>query len=385
MEKIVYLDNNATTAVDKDVFDAMSPFLTVKWGNPSSMHAFGGRVKVDIENARQSVAKLLGVKDVSEIVFTSGGTESDNSAIIGALRANPEKKHIVTSKVEHPAVLSLCNYLQNTGYDVSYIGVNSDGELNLDELEKSIRKDTAIVSIMYANNETGVVFPIKEISKITRKNNVLLHTDAVQAVGKIDIDVNDLGVDFLSLSGHKIHAPKGVGVLYVRKNVPFKPFMMGGHQEWNMRGGTENTASIVGLGKACEIAKITLLQDITHIKKLRDKLEKSLLNKIAGSKINGFSKQRLPNTLNISFEFIEGESILLMLDEKNICASSGSACTSGSLQPSHVLRAMNVPSTFVQGSIRFSLSKYNTEQEIDYVVDTLVPIVKRLREISPYC
>ncbi|MBU0634825.1 MAG: cysteine desulfurase NifS [Candidatus Omnitrophica bacterium] len=384
MNKIIYADNNATTRVAPEVFEAMRPFLTEEYGNPSSMHTFGGKIIKDIERSREALAGLLGASDPQEIIFTSCGTESDNTAIMSALRVLPQKRHIITTKVEHPAVLTLCKYLESAGYRVTYLNVDNAGMLDLEELKSSIDQDTAIISIMYANNETGVVFPVEEIAELARTRGVIFHTDAVQAVGKIPFKLTELPVDLLSLSGHKLHAAKGVGALYVRKGTRFSPFMLGGHQEQNRRGGTENVASIVGLGVACELAKKFMEDEQVRIRKLRDKLEAAVLKNIPHARVNGHRQRRLPNTSNIGFEFIEGEAILLMLDEKGIAASSGSACTSGSLTPSHVLRTMGIPFSFVQGSIRFSLSRYNTEEEIDYIIKSLPPVIKRLREISPY-
>jgi len=382
--KVIYLDNNATTSVAPEVFEAMKPYLTEDYGNPSSMHTFGGKIHKNIDSARASVAGLIGANDVNEIIFTSCGTESDNTAIIGSLRSYPDKKHIITTKVEHPAVLSLCKYLETQGYRITYLDVNTDGLLDLNELKSAIDYDTAMISIMHANNETGVLFPIEEIAEIARLRDIVFHTDAVQSVGKINLDMKKIPVDLLSLSGHKLHAPKGVAALYVRKGTRFSPFLIGGHQEQGRRGGTENVASIVGLGTACELAKKNMNEEITQVKKLRDKLENGILEKISNVRVNGDKERRLPNTTNIGFEFIEGESILLKLDEKGIAASSGSACTSGSLMPSHVLRAMGIPFTFIQGSIRFSLSRYNREEDIDYTLEHLPPIIKLLRSISPY-
>ncbi len=384
MDKVVYLDNNATTQVASEVFAAMKPFLTEEYGNPSSMHTFGGKIKKNIDASRQTVCDLLSANDPSEIVFTSCGTESDNTAIMSTLRSYPEKKHIITTKVEHPAILSLCKYLENLGYRLTYLDVDEDGLLDLNELKSAIDYDTAIISIMHANNETGVIFPIEEIAEIARMRNVVFHTDAVQSVGKIPFRLNEIPIDLLSLSGHKLHAPKGVGALYVRKGTKFSPFLIGGHQELNRRGGTENVASIVGLGVAAQLAKKNFDDENTRVRKLRDKLENAIVEKIPNVRVNGNKDSRLPNTSNIGFEFIEGESILLKLDEKGVAASSGSACTSGSLMPSHVLRAMGIPFTFIQGSIRFSLSCYNREEEINYVIEQLPGIIKGLREISPF-
>lgn len=382
--KIVYVDNNATTVVAPEVFEAMRPFFTEKYGNPSSMHTFGGELHNNIERSREAVADLLGASDPQEVIFTSCGTESDNTAIMSTLRSYPDKKHIITTKVEHSAVLNLCKYLETTGYRVTYLGVDSEGMIDVNELKSSIDQDTAVISIMYANNETGVIFPVEEIAEIARTRGVVSHTDAVQAVGKIPFKLTELPIDLLSMSGHKLHAPKGVGALYVRKGTKFSPFLIGGHQEQGRRGGTENIPSIIGLGVACQLAKKEIEGEKTRIKGLRDRLEKAILERIPNARVNGRRENRLPNTANLGFEFIEGEAILLMLDEKGIAASSGSACTSGSLTPSHVLRAMGIPFTFIQGSIRFSLSRYNTEEDIDYIIENLPPIIQRLRKISPY-
>jgi cysteine desulfurase len=381
--KTIYLDNNATTKVAPEVMEAMAPYFSELYGNPSSMHTFGGQVGVKIRQARQSVASLLGAEP-EEIIFTSCGTESDNTAILSALAVRPGKKHIVTSRVEHPAVKALCERLAKQGYDIAEIPVDSNGNLDMDEYRRSLTPDTAVVSLMWANNETGVIFPVEEAANLARERGILFHTDAVQAVGKIPISMKTNAIDMLSLSGHKLHAPKGIGVLYLRRGTEFSTFLVGGHQEKGRRGGTENTPSIIGMGKACELAAANMDKENIRVRYLRDKLEKGLLDKIPNSKLNGNSQFRLPNTTNISFEFIEGEGILLLLDELGICASSGSACTSGSLQPSHVLRAMGVPFTMAHGSIRFSLSVYNTEEEIDFVIEKLPAIINRLRGLSPY-
>ena len=328
MKKVIYVDNNATTQVAPEVFEAMRPFFTERYGNPSSMHTFGGEIYNNIERSREAVADLLGASDASEIIFNSCGTESDSTAIMSTLHSYPEKKHIITTKVEHPAVLNVCKYLEASGYRVTYLGVDSEGMIDLSELKNSIDQDTAIISIMYANNETGVIFPIEEIAEIARTRGVIFHTDAVQAVGKIPFKLTELSLDLLSLSGHKLHAPKGIGALYVRKGTRFTPFLMGGHQEHGRRGGTENVPYIVGLGVACQLAKETIEEERLRIKALRDKLENAILEKIPNAKVNGHPELRLPNTTNIGFEFIEGEAILLKLDEKGIAASSGSACTS---------------------------------------------------------
>ncbi|MGI6656911.1 MAG: cysteine desulfurase NifS [Desulfobulbus sp.] len=386
-EKIIYLDNNATTRIAPEVMEAMQPYLTDLYGNPSSMYGFAGQVGRAIRQARQSVAGLLGAADPGEIVFTSCGTESDSTAILSALLSFPEKNHIVTTRVEHPAVKNLCDNLETLTRrkcSVTRLPVASDGTLDLQQYKDSLTDDTAIVSVMWANNETGVLFPVEEMARIAQERGILFHTDAVQAVGKIPIDLKNTAIDFLSLSGHKLHAPKGVGVLYVRKGTPFVPFLNGGHQEQGRRGGTENVASIIGLGKACELAMERMDEENTRVRRLRDKLEQGLLTSIPRSLRNGTPDHRLPNTTNISFEFIEGEAILLHMDRYNICASSGSACTSGSLEPSHVLRAMGVPFTAAHGSIRFSLSVYNTEDEIDFVLEKMPDIVKTLRALSPF-
>ena len=379
----IYVDNNATTRVAPEVFEEMKPFLTEFYGNPSSIHTFGGQVAHKIEEAREKTADLIGAIP-TEIVFTSCGSESDNAAIMGILASNPAKRHIITTKVEHPAVLNLCGYLHKIGYDVTYLSVDKKGRLNLDELRESIRPDTAIVSVMYANNETGVIFPIEEIGKVVKEHGAMFHVDAVQVGGKLPIDLSRSTIDLMAMSGHKLHAPKGVGVLYVRRGTMIRPYLIGGHQERGRRAGTENVASVCGLGKACELAKKHMNEENTRVKALRDRLESSILKSVGNTFVNGDTEHRLPNTSNISFEFIEGEAILLMLDKYNICASSGSACTSGSLQPSHVLRAMGVPFTAAHGSIRYSLSRYNTDQDIDKIIEIMPAIAKKLRAMSPY-
>ena len=384
MKPLVYADNNATTRVAPEVFEEMKPYFCEFYGNPSSMHTFGGNVAAEVRQARERVARLINA-DPSEIVFTSCGTESDNSAIIGTLESHPEKRHIVTTRVEHPAILSMCNFIDKRGYRVTYLPVDREGMLDMDEVKKAITDSTAIVSVMSANNETGVIFPVEEIAAIAKQKGAVFHTDAVQAVGKIPLDLSESGnIDLLSISGHKLHAPKGIGVLYVRKGTRLRPFMIGGHQEKGRRGGTENVASIIGLGKAAEMAQEALEEENTRVKAMRDRLEKELLERIPDSIINGHTENRLPNTSSISYESIEGEAILLMIDREGICASSGSACTSGSLEPSHVLRAMGVPYTMAHGSIRLSLSRYNTEDEVDYIVEKMPPIIARLRELSPF-
>lgn len=383
MDKIVYFDNNATTMVSPEVKATMEPFFTELYGNPSSMHRFGGQVKKYVEEARTKVAELLGCQS-EEIIFTSCGTESDSTAIYSALRAFPDKKHIITTAVEHPAIYNLCKYLETQGYRVTYLKVDEDGLIDLRELENSLTPDTAIVSIMWANNETGVIFPVEKAAEICHERGVLFHTDAVQAAGKIPIKLSHTKIDMLSLSGHKLHAPKGIGVLYVRKGVRFVPYLMGGHQERNRRAGTENVPYIVGLGKAAELAMANLEKENTYVLKLRDRLEKGLVERIPNVRVNGARSPRLPNTLSVSFEFVEGESILLLLSDYGICASTGSACSSGSLEPSHVLLAMNIPFTYAHGTVRFSLSIYNTEEEVDYALEVVPEVIRKLREISPF-
>ncbi len=381
--KTVYLDNNATTAVAPEVREAMMPFLTELWGNPSSMHTFGGQVRQPIEQARAQVAALIHA-DPSEIVFTSCGTESDNTAIRGAADAAGTRVNIITSRVEHPAVLGPCRYLGEHGHRVLEVGVDAAGQFDLVQFGEYLREGPAVVSLMWANNETGVVFPMDEIASMVKAADGVLHTDAVQAAGKLPIDVRTLPVDMISISGHKLHAPKGIGVLYIRKGTRVQPFMLGGHQEENRRAGTENVPYIVGLGKACDMAGQHLAQGMKGVAALRDRLQAGLLATCPDTRVNGDQHNRLPNTLNISFEFIEGESILYMMSDVGIAASSGSACTSGSLEPSHVLRAMGVPFTAVHGSVRFSLSRYTTAEDVDYTLQQVPVIVKRLREISPF-
>ncbi len=381
--KTIYFDNNATTKVAEEVLQEMKPFFCDLYGNPSSMHTFGGQISHRIRKAREQVSALLGC-DPSEIIFTSCGTESDNTAIKGTLAAYPDKRKVITTRVEHPAVLSVCRDLENHGYTIVELAIDKKGQLDLAELEEQIDDDTALVSIMYANNETGVIFPIAQIAEMIADKGVVFHTDAVQAVGKISLNLSKSNIDLLSLSGHKLHGPKGVGALYVKKGTRLPPFMLGGHQEAGRRAGTENAPGIVGLGKACELAGQNIEEENNKVIYLRDKLENAILENCPDARLNGDRENRLPNTTNISFEFIEGEAILLMLDKYGICASSGSACTSGSLEPSHVLRAMGVPFTAAHGSIRFSLSRYNTEQEVDYTIEKLPPIINRLRELSPF-
>jgi cysteine desulfurase len=381
--KVIYFDNNATTRVADEVYEAMRPYFLTLYGNPSSMHTFGGQVGIKIREARERVAGLLGC-DPSEIIFTSCGTESDSAAIHGALAVMPQRRKVITSRVEHPAVLSVCRDLETHGYTVVELGVDKLGRLDLDELEHQLDNDTALVTVMYANNETGVIFPIEQIAEMVTSRGITFHTDAVQVVGKVPLNLAKSPINLLSLSGHKLHAPKGVGVLYIKKGTRLAPFLLGGHQEGGRRAGTENVPGIIGLGTACELAARHMDDENTRVKRLRDKLESEILKTCPDSRVNGDVEDRLPNTTNISFEYVEGEAILLLLDRHGICASSGSACTSGSLEPSHVLRAMGVPFTAAHGSIRFSLSRYNTEDEVDFTIQKMPEIIHRLRELSPF-
>ena len=377
----IYFDNNATTRVAPEVLEAMLPFLRESWGNPSSIYGFGRQLVKPLEAAREKVAALINAEP-REIIFTSGGTESVNSAIQSTLTMQPQKRHVVTTAVEHSATIKFCAHLQKLGFDVTLLPVDSDGRLDVRLLEQSIRPDTAMVSVMWANNETGVLFPIEEIAEICRRKKVLFHTDAVQAPGKLKIDVKDSGADFLSLSAHKLHGPKGVGLLYVKRGVKYQPYVIGGGQENGRRGGTENVAGIVGFGRAAELAVAHLDEANTRLRALRDKLENGILDNVSGVVRNGSLDTRLPNTSNLSFEGVEAEGVLLLLDEQGICASSGSACTSGSLDPSHVLLAMGCGSAHARASVRFSLGIYNTEAEVDFVLKQLPPIITKLRVYS---
>ncbi len=380
---VIYFDNNATSCVAPEVFEAMTPFLTKLYGNPSSIHAFGGQVMAYVDEAREKLAKLLGAVP-GEVIFTSCGTESDSAAIYSALSLCTKKRKVVCSTVEHPAVLNLGLELERRGYEVVRIPVDSKGRLDMDFAASAIDTDTAVVSVMWANNETGNIYPVEQLAELAHRQGALFHTDAVQATGKIPMHLDDSPIDMLSLSGHKLHAPKGIGALYVKRGVRFHPFIVGGHQERGRRAGTENVAEIVGLGKAAELAYANLETENVRVKALRDRLEAGLLARVSDTRVNGDPEHRLPNTSNISFEFIEGESILMLLDRFGICASSGSACTTGSLEPSHVLRAMGVPYTAAHGAIRFSLSRYNTQEEVDFVIEKVPPVIERLRSISPY-
>lgn len=379
----IYLDNNATTKIAPEVLEEMLPYLKEMYGNPSSMHTFGGQLHRKVEEARGKVAGLIGAEP-EEIIFTSCGTESDNTAIMSAVESLSDKKHIITSRVEHPAVLNFCKHLERKGCRITFIQVDKQGRLELDEFSKAIDDDTALVSLMYANNETGVIFPLMEIGEMLKERGILFHTDAVQAAGKIPIDLKKLSVDMLSLSGHKLNAPKGIGALYVKKGTRFHSYIIGGHQEHGRRAGTENVASIVGLGRACEFAGENLYKEMSYLRGLRDKLETALLKLCPDARVNGDVNNRLPNTTNLSFEYVEGEAILLRLNEFGICASSGSACTSGSLAPSPVLMAMDVPATAIHGSVRFSLSRYNTEAEVEKVIEIMPGIIKEFRNLSPF-
>ena len=381
--KPIYVDNNATTRVAPEVVAEMLPYFSEQYGNPSSMHTFGGSVGAPVKAARERVAALLGAQP-EEILFTSCGTDSDSTAIHAALRSHPDKRHIITTRVEHPAIKNLCEYLAKNGYRITFVPVDRQGRLDLDFLMRTLSDDTAVVSVMWANNETGTLFPVEEIARKTKERGIVFHTDAVQAVGKIPVDMSRSAIDMLSISGHKLHAPKGIGVLYLRKGTKFAPFLMGGHQEAGRRAGTENTAAIIGMGRAAQLVMESMQDENTRVRALRDKLERELLQRIPNSMVNGDPDNRLPNTTSIAFEYVEGEAILLLMDQHGICASSGSACTSGSLEPSHVLRAMGVPFTAAHGSIRYSLSIYNTEAEIDFIIDKMPPIIERLRGMSPF-
>jgi len=378
----IYFDNNATTRVAPEVFEAMRPYLTELYGNPSSIHRFGSQVGRKIAEARAQVAALIGAADLVEVIFTSCGTEGDNAAIRGMIETQPDKRHIVTTQVEHPAVIGLCQHLEKKGYRVTWLGVDQDGMLDLDELRHALTDDTALVSIMAANNETGVLFPIDKIAAIVKARGIRLHVDAVQAAGRLPLDMRALPVDLLTISAHKFHGPKGVGALYVRRGITFPPFIIGGHQERNRRAGTENVAGIVGMGQAAEIALARLAEDSKRVGKLRNRLEESLLLSCPDCRVNGQQRNRLPNTSNLSFRYLEGESILVLLDQNGICASTGSACTAGSSEPSHVLRAMGVAAEWIQGTVRFSLSRFNTEKEVDVVNQTLPATVQCLQGLS---
>lgn len=381
--KTIYFDNNATTMVAPEVTEAMQPFFTTYWANPSSMHTFGGQVHKYVEKGREQIAQLLGASP-SEIIFTSCGTESDNTAIWSALQTQPDKRHIITTMVEHPAILQTAAFWERNGYRVTRLHVDTRGRLDLDEYAEALTPDTAIASIMFANNEVGNIYPIQKMAEMAREKGILFHTDAVQAAGKVKIDLSKMDVDMLSISGHKLHAPKGIGILYVRRGVRFRPFMRGGHQEGGRRAGTENVPYIVGLGVACELAHKHFDEEVSRVSALRDRLEQGIVSAVPDTLVNGDLENRLPGTTNISFRNIEGEAVLLMLNEFGICASSGSACTSGSLEPSHVLSAMKIPFKYAHSSTRFSLCRYNTQEEVDFAVEKIPPLIKRLRELSPF-
>lgn len=380
----IYLDNNATTMVDPAAVESMLPYFSEQFGNPSSMHAFGNKVGQALKKARKQIQSLLGAEHDSEIIFTSCGTESDSTAILSALKAQPERNEIITTVVEHPAVLSLCEHLEKEGYTVHYLKVDKKGRLDLDEYRQLLSDKVAVVSVMWANNETGTLFPVLEMAELANAAGVMFHTDAVQAVGKVPMDLKSSKIDMLSLSGHKLHAPKGIGVLYLRRGVRFRPMLRGGHQERGRRAGTENSASIVALGQAAQLAQEHLEYENTQVAALRDRLEQGILAAVPHAFVTGDPDNRLPNTCNIAFEFVEGEAILMLLNKQGIAASSGSACTSGSLEPSHVMRAMDIPYTAAHGSIRFSLSRYNTLEEVEKVIEVMPPIIAQLRKLSPY-
>ncbi len=383
---IIYLDNNATTRVDEKVAETMMPYFCENYGNPSSIYDLAHKANTAVRKSRETIKDFLGAKDAKEIIFTSCGSESANMAIKGTLELAPHKKHIITTKVEHPCVLNLYKDLEKKGYKADYIGVDSNGDLDVNELLSKVDKDTAIVSVMYANNETGAIFPVEEIAQKVKEINpdTKIFVDAVQAAGKIPINVKDTKIDFMGISAHKFHGPKGIGALYIKSGTMVSPLIVGGHQEKGKRAGTENVPYIVGMARAAELATENMEDELTRVKKLRDTLEEGILTKIKNARLNSTAKNRVPNTTNIGFLYIEGELILLHLNDEGICASSGSACTSGSLEPSHVLRAMGVPFTSLHGSIRFSLSRYTTENEIIQVIQTLPHIINKLAKISPF-
>ena len=378
---MIYFDNNATTQLDPQVLRVMLPFLQEQYGNPSSAYSFGRAAATAVATAREQVAALLRC-DPSEIIFTSCGTESDNSAIQSALLIDPDRKHLVTSKVEHSAIIKQAEALARRGYEITWLDVDSSGMMNLEALEEAIREDTAIVSLMWANNETGVLFPIEEAAEICRSKGTIFHTDAVQAVGKISLDVSRVPINFLSLSGHKLHAPKGVAALYVNRRTRFSPYLLGGGQENKRRGGTENTASIVAFGQAAELASAALNEEIGRVKALRDRFEKGMLDTVSSVQINGDRTRRLPNTTSLAIEGVDSEGMLMLLDQRGICCSAGSACTAGSLEPSHVLKAMGFPTERARGSLRFSFSRFNTEAEVDLALQIIPNAVEKLRSMS---
>ena len=380
--KLYYFDNNATTRIAPEVVEVMLPFLTENWGNPSSAYSFGNELQRSIDAAREKVAALIHA-DPREIVFTSCGTESNNAAINSAIRLNPKKRHIITTAVEHSANIKYCKFLESQGYEVTWLPVEPDGSIDIHLLVEAIRPDTAIVSMMWANNETGVLFPVEEAAAICQSHHVLFHTDAVQVAGKLKIDAHSLGADFLSLSAHKLHAPKGIGMLYIKRRTPFQPLVIGGQQERGRRGGTENVPYIIGFGRAAELAMENIQDENTRVRRMRDRVEEAILKGISGTRRNGSRQQRLPNTSNVAFAGVEAEAILLLLNQLDICASSGSACTTGSIEPSHVLTAMGLPPDLARSAVRFSFGKYNTDEEVDYLLQHLPGIIQRLRAESP--
>ncbi|MBR5627258.1 MAG: aminotransferase class V-fold PLP-dependent enzyme, partial [Thermoguttaceae bacterium] len=384
---MIYLDNNATTAIAPEVFEAMRPYLTAKYWNPSSMYDPALNLARQIDGVRESIARYLGAVSAREILFTSCATESNNTAVFGVIQANPRRRHLVTTRVEHPAILEVCKELEHRGYEISWLDVDKDGNLNLAQYVQAIRpNETLMVSVMHANNETGVIFPIERLARIAKETDpgIIFHTDATQSMTKLPIDMsgNFQNVDLLSCSGHKFHAPKGIGLLYIRQGTPIRTFLIGGHQENGRRGGTENVPYIFGIARALELAAETHEEDFARIERLRNKLEAGIVEKVPFIEVNGKGAERMPNTLNIACHSVEGESILMMMNERGICVSSGSACTSGSLDPSHVLTAMKVPSSAIQGSIRFSLSRYSTEADIDYVIEVFPEIIDQIRQAS---
>lgn len=386
MVNTIYLDNNATTKTDEKVFEVMKPYFCENYANPSSIHAFGGSLMTPIKTAREQVKELVGAKDSKEIIFTAGGTESANIAIWGVVNADKNKKHIITTRVEHACVLNLYKRLEQQGYTVTYLDIDTNGELDFEQLKDAVNPETVLVSCMWANNETGKVFPVAKVAEIVKKINpkTKVFVDAVQAAGKVDINVKDTQIDLLGIAGHKFHAPKGIGALYIKSGIMLSPVILGGHQERGKRPGTENVPAIIGLGYAAQLAKEGLAYEATEVKRLRDKLENGILERVYNARLNSSIVDRVPNTTNIGFEYVEGELILLHLSDLGICASSGSACTSGSLEPSHVLRAMKVPFTSLHGSIRFSLSRFTTEDEIDYALEKVPQVIEKVSSISPY-
>ncbi len=380
----IYMDNNATTMVDPEVVEAMLPYFSEQFGNPSSIHSFGNKVGIAVKKARKQVQQLIGAEFDSEIIFTSCGSESDSTAILSAIKAQPERKEIITTVVEHPAVLNLCEHLETEGYTVHKLKVDSIGRLDMEEYKSLLSDRVAVVSVMWANNESGTIFPVEEMADLAHEAGVMFHTDAVQAVGKIPLDLENSNIHMLSLSGHKLHAPKGVGVLYLKRGTRFRPLLRGGHQERGRRAGTENVASVIGLGKACELARANMEIENSEVKAMRDRLQQGILDAVPNAFATGDVENRLPNTASIAFEYIEGEAILLLMNKKGIAASSGSACTSGSLEPSHVMMAMGIPYTAAHGTVRFSLSRYNTMEEVERVIEEIPPIVAKLRKLSPY-